>query len=129
MGVINIILLVFFVLVAILLILLVLVQGEDGDTMGGVFAGGGGSAFGSRAGNLLTRASGVLGALFLGISFVLALLARTPTGTGVEAAGRALDAQTEQSGTSEWWEEGAGTSDAAPSFIAPEPSAEGAEGE
>ena len=91
--------LVFFVIVAVLLILLVLAQNEEGDSLGGIFAGGSGSAFGSRAGNVLTRATTVLGALFLIISFVLALLNRSPSGSGVEAAGRAI---TPQAG-SEWF--------------------------
>jgi preprotein translocase subunit SecG len=85
--------LVFFVLVAALLILLVLVQNEEGDSLGGIFAGGSGSAFGSRSGNVLTRATTVLGTLFLIISLGLALLNRTPGGTGVEAAGRQLSGE------------------------------------
>ncbi|MDR0639345.1 MAG: preprotein translocase subunit SecG [Spirochaetaceae bacterium] len=110
MGVLNTILLVLFVIVAILLILLVLVQNEEGDSLGGVFAGGGGSAFGSRSGNILTRASSVLGGLFLALAFVMALLTRSPQGSGVEAAGRALI--TDETPGSAWWDEetsGAGT--------------------
>jgi preprotein translocase subunit SecG len=90
MSILGIVLLVFFVIVAVLLILLVLFQTEEGDSLGGIFAGGGGSAFGSRAGNVLTRATTVLGTLFLIISLGLALLNRTPGGTGVEEAGREL---------------------------------------
>ena len=94
MGIISIALLVFFVLIAILLVLLVLAQNEEGDGLGGIFAGGSGSAFGSRSGNVLTRATTILGALFLVISLGLALMNRTPTGSGVEAAGRALTPET-----------------------------------
>jgi preprotein translocase subunit SecG len=90
MGILGIVLLVFFVVIAILLVLLVLVQNEEGDNLGGIFAGGSGSAFGSRSGNVLTRATTVLGALFLIISLGLALLNRTPGGGGVEAEGRRL---------------------------------------
>ena len=90
MGIISIILLVFFVIIAILLILLVLVQNEEGDSLGGIFAGGSSSAFGSRSGNVLTRVTTVLGALFLIISLGLALMNRTPGGSGVEAEGRRL---------------------------------------
>jgi len=90
MGVLGIVLLVVFIIIAVLLILLVMVQNEDGDGLGGIFAGGSGSAFGSRSGNVLTRATTVLGALFLIISLGLALANRSPSGTGVEAAGRAL---------------------------------------
>jgi preprotein translocase subunit SecG len=102
MGIISVVLLVFFVITAVLLILLVLIQNEEGDSLGGIFAGGSGSAFGSRSGNVLTRATSVLGALFLIISLGLALLSRTPSGRGVELEGRLLS--TEESGTS-WLEE------------------------
>ena len=94
MTIFGIILLVFFVIVAILLILLVLIQNEEGDGLGGIFAGGSGTAFGSRTGNVLSRATTVLGALFLIISFGLALANRSPSGSGVEAAGRALSPET-----------------------------------
>ncbi|MCL2066121.1 MAG: preprotein translocase subunit SecG [Treponema sp.] len=90
MGILGIVLLVFFVIAAILLILLVLVQDEEGDGLGGIFAGGSGSAFGSRSGNVLTRTTTVLGALFLIISLGLALLNRTPGGSGVEEEARRL---------------------------------------
>ena len=93
MGILGIVLLVFFVIVAILLILLVLIQNEEGDSLGGIFAGGSGSAFGSRSGNVLTRATTILGALFLIISLGLALLNRTPGGGGVEAEGRRLSGE------------------------------------
>ncbi|MDR0450726.1 MAG: preprotein translocase subunit SecG [Treponema sp.] len=88
MTIIGPVLLVFFVIIAVLLILLVLVQNEEGDSLGGIFAGGSGSAFGSRSGNVLTRATTVLGALFLVLSLGLALLNRGPGDSGVEAAGR-----------------------------------------
>jgi preprotein translocase subunit SecG len=89
MIILNGVLLVFFVIIAILLILLVLVQNEEGDSLGGIFAGGSGSAFGSRSGNVLTRATTVLGAMFLVISLALALINRTQGG-GVEAEGMQL---------------------------------------
>jgi len=102
MGILSVVLLVFFVITAILLILLVLIQNEEGDSLGGIFAGGSGSAFGSRSGNVLTRATSVLGALFLIISLGLALLSRTPSGKGVELEGRKLS--TEETGSS-WLDE------------------------
>jgi preprotein translocase subunit SecG len=101
MGILSIVLLVFFVAVSVLLVLMVLFQTEEGDNLGGIFAGGGGSAFGSRAGNVLTRVTTVLGVLYLVVSFSLALLNRTPGGTGVEAAGRELSGET---GSSNWLE-------------------------
>jgi len=93
MAILSTVLLVFFVIIAILLVLLVLVQNEEGDSLGGIFAGGSGSAFGSRSGNVLTRATTVLGALFLIVSLGLALLNRTPGGTGVIEAGRELSGE------------------------------------
>ena len=112
MGILGIVLLVFFVIVAFLLILLVLVQDEEGDSLGGIFAGSSSSAFGSRSGNVLTRATTILGALFLVISLGLALIHRTPAGSGVEQAGRALS----QEAGYEWFME----EDPAPA-LAPEP--------
>jgi preprotein translocase subunit SecG len=106
MGILSIFLTVLIVIVSILLIIIVLIQNEDGDSMGGLFAGGGSSAFGSRAGNVLTRATSVLGGLFLVLSLALALVNRSPAGSGVEEAGREAG-QTQESG--DWWqgEEGA----------------------
>jgi preprotein translocase subunit SecG len=101
MGVLSILLLVLFVIVAVLLVLLVLVQNEEGDSLGGLFAGGSGSAFGSRSGNVLTRATTVLGTLFLILSFGLALVNRTPGGTGVEEAGRRISSEVD----TDWWQD------------------------
>jgi preprotein translocase subunit SecG len=102
MGILTVVLMVFFVIIAVLLILLVLIQNEEGDSLGGIFAGGSGSAFGSRSGNVLTRATSVLGTLFLIVSLGLALLSRTPAGAGVEEEGRKLSS--EETGQS-WLEE------------------------
>jgi preprotein translocase subunit SecG len=90
MSILSTVLLVFFVIIAVLLVLLVLVQNEEGDSLGGIFAGGSSSAFGSRSGNVLTRTTTVLGALFLIISLGLALLNRTPGGSGVLKEGQEL---------------------------------------
>lgn len=100
MAVINVLLLVFFVIVSILLILIVLIQNEEGDSLGGIFAGGSGSAFGSRSGNVLTRTTSILGALFLVISLSLALINRNPSST-VEQTAR----QESATGSNEWWQD------------------------
>ncbi|GMO41785.1 MAG: hypothetical protein Ta2B_21840 [Termitinemataceae bacterium] len=100
MSILGVVLLVVFIIVAILLVLLVLVQNEEGDSLGGVFAGGSSSAFGSRSGNILTKATTVLGALFLVISFSLALINRSPNADkGVESEGRKGSAEK----TSQWY--------------------------
>jgi preprotein translocase subunit SecG len=101
MGVLSIVLLVFFIIAALLLILLVLIQNEEGDSLGGIFAGGSASAFGSRSGNVLTRTTSILGAVFLILSLGLALLNRTPGGEGVESAGRQLSSDVDTN----WWQE------------------------
>ena len=88
MGILSVVLLVFFIIIAILLVLLVLIQTEDGNHLGGLFAGGSDSAFGSRSGNVLTRATSVLGALFLIVSLGYALLVRTSGGSNVEQEAR-----------------------------------------
>lgn len=100
MGLIGILLLVVFVIVSVLLILLVLVQNEDGDSLGGIFAGGSSSAFGSRSGNVLTKTTSVLGFLFLLSSFGLAMVNRTPADPGVEAAAKKIEA----TGSGDWFE-------------------------
>jgi preprotein translocase subunit SecG len=93
MGVLGIVLLVFFIITAVLLVLLVLIQDEEGDSLGGIFAGGSSSAFGSRSGNILTKATSVLGALFLILSLGLALVSKSDSGSGVESAGRQLSTE------------------------------------
>jgi preprotein translocase subunit SecG len=101
MTILSVILLVFFILVAILLVLLVLIQNEEGDSLGGIFAGGSASAFGSRSGNVLTRATSILGALFLVLSFGLALVNRSPSDAGVETAAQQLSSNANRN----WWQE------------------------
>lgn len=120
MGLIGILLLVVFVIVSILLVLIVLVQGEDGDSLGGIFAGGSGSAFGSRSGNVLTKTTYILGGLFLITSFCLALANRTPSGSGVEAAAKKIEGQS----SGEWWNQAA---PAAPSDQSAAPAAPAAD--
>ncbi len=101
MGFLGILLMVVFVLSALFLILIVMLQDEGGDGLGGIFGGGGASQVGNRSGNILTRITSVLAAVFLLSSFGLAWLNRTPDGGDVEAAARRLEAQ--QGGSVEWW--------------------------
>jgi preprotein translocase subunit SecG len=117
MEILSVVLLVLFIIVAVLLVLLVLVQNEEGDSLGGVFAGGSSSVFGSRSGNILTKASSVLGVLFLALSFGIALVNRTPSDKGVEAAGRRTG--TEQG--IDWWENETSLDEETPVLEATEP--------
>jgi preprotein translocase subunit SecG len=83
---------------------MVLIQNEDGDSLGGIFAGGSSSAFGSRSGNVLTKTTSILGAIFLITSFGLALVNRTPGDTGVETAAKQLQTTTQNGASNnEWW--------------------------
>lgn len=66
-----------FVISAILLIGIVLLQDEQGDGMGGIFGGGSGTAFGSRSGNILTRITSILAAIFLGSAFIIGFINST----------------------------------------------------
>ncbi len=75
MGILGIILLVVFIICSLLLLGLVLLQADsNGGGLGGVFGGGSNSAFGSRTGNVLSKATFVLLGVFmattLGLGFV-----------------------------------------------------------
>lgn len=99
MSGISIALLVFFIIVALLIVGLVLLQNEEGDSLGGLFSGGSNSAFGSRSGNVLTRATYTLITLFFVVSFFLAWLNKSPGDSGLQQ-----DAQIQQAETAtEWW--------------------------
>lgn len=74
MAALNIILLVLFIIVCVLIVFLVLLQNEEGDSIGGLFAGGSNSAFGSKSGNVLTKSTYVLVTIFFAFSFILAVL-------------------------------------------------------
>jgi preprotein translocase subunit SecG len=100
MGVLGIILLVLFVLICVLLVFMVIIQDSDSDSLGGVFAGGSGSAFGSRSTNVVIRFTYVLGALFFVCAFSLALINKSSVGN-VEKAAQAMG--TAETGNSEWW--------------------------
>jgi preprotein translocase subunit SecG len=99
MGIFSIILIVVFVIASLLFILIVLLQDEQGEGLGGIFGGGSTTAFGSRSGNVLTKFTAILGAIFLVCSFALAWASRTiEKGDVLGAARRNTEVEAE-----EWW--------------------------
>ena len=101
MGAVGVALLVLFILSAILLIIIVMLQDEQGEGLGGIFGGGSSSAFGSRTGNVLTRFTTILGAVFLISAFSLAWYNRSIDDSDLLKA--AKENVTNQD-AGEWWE-------------------------
>jgi preprotein translocase subunit SecG len=99
MGVIGIVLIVVLVVSAVLLVLVVLVQDDQGEGIGGIFGGGSNTAFGSRSGNVLTKFTAALAAIFLVCCFGVAWISRTPSGGDViqKARQQSLGGTTDQS--------------------------------
>jgi len=117
MGILSIFLLVIFIISCVLLIFMVIIQDSDSDSLGGIFAGGSGSAFGSRSSNVVIKFTTVLGALFFVCAFSLALLNKSSIGDVESAA-----AKTAPATTSEWWntqEQGSATTAPQPAENAP----------
>lgn len=96
-------LLVMFIIVAVLLVALVLLQDDQGEGLGGVFGGSSSSPFGAKSGNVLTRATTVLGVLFFVSSLGLAWVSRTQSDDDILKA--AVKAEIESSEGSNWWQE------------------------
>ena len=102
MAIAGILILVVFIITAILLILVVLIQDDQGGGLGGMFGGGESSSpFGSRTGNVLTKFTSILGAVFLISAFALAWLNRSPDQDGFLERAR-LQSQLE-SEEGQWW--------------------------
>lgn len=99
MGFLGVVLIVVFIISAILLIGLVLIQDEQGEGLGGIFGGGSATPFGSRSGNVLTRFTSILGAVFLFCSFGIAWVNRGNQSGNVIAAA----ARQNSSSAAEWW--------------------------
>jgi preprotein translocase subunit SecG len=128
MGILGIMLLVIFVIASALLVFMVIIQDSDSDSLGGVFAGGSGSAFGSRSSNVVVRFTYVLGAIFFVAAFSLAIINKSSVGNVEKAA----QGKTKEGAVDEWWNvkpksaapdslQGAGTSVQAPSAPVPAP--------
>ena len=101
MGAVGVALLVLFSISAVLLIIIVMLQDEQGEGLGGIFGGGSSSAFGSRSGNVLTRFTTVLGAIFIVSAFSLAWYNRSIDNSDLL---RAAKQNVNNEETGEWWE-------------------------
>ncbi|MGA2479800.1 MAG: preprotein translocase subunit SecG, partial [Spirochaetia bacterium] len=86
------------------------------EGIGGIFGGGSSTAFGSRSGNVLTRFTAVLAAVFLVCVFGMSWVSRTPTAGNVigRARQQALNTTEQQS----WWVQ---TTPPAPGGVTPAP--------
>ena len=102
MAALNVILLVLFVVTCLLIVFLVLLQNEEGDSIGGLFAGGSNSAFGSKSANVLTKATYILVIIFFVSSFLLAVLNKTSYGSvqGVQEEGQKI----QNEGAEPWYD-------------------------
>jgi preprotein translocase subunit SecG len=78
---------------------MVIIQDSDSDSLGGVFAGGSGSAFGSRSTNVVIKFTYVLGALFFVCAFSLALINKSSIGNVEKAA----QSNADKTSSSDWW--------------------------
>ncbi|MGO9409655.1 MAG: preprotein translocase subunit SecG [Spirochaetia bacterium] len=101
MGLISVVLLVILVISAVLLVLVVLVQDDQGEGLGGIFGGGSTTPFGSRSGNVLTRFTAILAAVFLFSIFGIAWVNKTPEVGNVIGRARAESLQGGQQ--QNWW--------------------------
>jgi len=95
-------LIVLFVISAILLTVVIMIQDDQGGGLGGIFGGGSGTAFGSRSGNVLTRATSILAAVFLLTAFGVAWLNRSPQTEDIEAKAR-LRSLEQEGGSDDWY--------------------------
>jgi preprotein translocase subunit SecG len=103
MGLLSIVLLVIFAIAALLMILVIMLQDDQGEGIGGLFGGGSSSAFGSRSGNILTRFTSILGAIFIVGAFALAWLNRTSEASDIVERARLEQIQAAEE--SNWWVE------------------------
>lgn len=101
MAILSTLLLVVFIISAVLLVIIVLMQDEGGEGLGGIFGGGGAAPVGNRSGNILTKATTIIAAVFLVSVVGYAYVNRTPDSSNIEAAARQL--QSEEGATLEWW--------------------------
>jgi preprotein translocase subunit SecG len=76
LGIIGVVLLILFIIDSVLLILLVLAQNEQGDSMGGLFAGSSQTTFGSRSANILVKITTWLAVIFFAGALGIAAISK-----------------------------------------------------
>ncbi|MBP5602542.1 MAG: preprotein translocase subunit SecG [Treponema sp.] len=113
MGTIGIVLLVIFIIVCVLLVLLVSIQDDGENGMGGLLGGRGTAAFGSHSASVLTKATGVLVALFFVLTLSLALVNKKPKTDKFVNSIPEEETVSSVETTENWWEDAAETSEAA----------------
>jgi preprotein translocase subunit SecG len=103
MSLLSILLLVIFVIAALIMMLVILVQDDQGEGIGGIFGGGSTTPFGSRSGNILTRFTAIMAAVFIMGAFSLAWVNRTPESADIVEKARMERLKTAQD--KNWWVE------------------------
>jgi preprotein translocase subunit SecG len=103
MGLVSIILLIIFVIACLVMILVIMLQDEQGEGLGGIFGGGSTTPFGSRSGNILTRFTSIMGAIYIIGAFALAWINRTPESADILE--KARQEKIQQSESTDWWVE------------------------
>ena len=111
MGILSVVLLSVFGISAVLLVIIILLQDEQSEGLGGIFGGGSSNQVGNRQGNILTKATTVLGVLFLLIAFLVAWMSHT--GSAASGIEKAAQAKKSASASVEWWKKDATDSNAA----------------
>lgn len=96
-----ILLIVVFVFSAILLSVIIILQDDQGEGLGGLFGGGSSSAFGSRSGNVLTKATSVLAAIFFVTALGVAWMNRSVQSEDIEAKARIRNLEEQDS--TDWY--------------------------
>lgn len=103
MGIINVVLIVIFVLSALITVLIVLIQDDQGEGIGGMFGGGSSTPFGSRSGNVLTRFTTIVAAVFICGAFALAWINKGSEASDIVRKARLESLQ--ESEQANWWVE------------------------
>lgn len=100
MDILGTILLVLYVFVALVLVVLVLVQDEQGDTLGGIFGGGGNAVFSATSTNLIAKVTRLFGISFLLLSIGVAFVFTSKSTDTLSETQAQIAVENE---ATEWW--------------------------